>query len=905
MWQRVLLQQRSITSRLPLVAAAATRTPHSFIRSRHAAAKIPLSSSKSKADTQERPPFDDDDTVPVSALEEPKIEIPSPPTPTTAIQPRDYVEIFTKDSQWSGVVTNERAISGRRQMLTVMLRNGRELEFMSEDVLFRLPNFQKGDQPASFESRMIFDYQKSILLKKGLSLRGLNRIYKHFIARADSKEDDLKVTLEDMARVAFGLKQEQQVSSEQLHITFLHLANDPLHFIPTRNVRLTQEWLLRSEQGTREISSLVDAIRRRDKSYTGFLERASHLIQLYEELSHQSLGTVKDTKPFHHIHFTKQDARFVNFVADWVKSSDSALKSPHDVYAPTILKALGCYKEDTFVDKSLAMRFLKQVGMLKPWDNLFLFQNASFVDEFLWSDRARKTQEELDGYARAFLEGQADRAGFYARDPCDSKRHDFGKLPVYTVDDPFAKEIDDGVSIERIPGSEDTCWLHIHIADPTAFIPPDHPMEPLMQQRVQTLYMPEMHVSMLPSVLGELKFSLGETAHTLRDGSQYAFSFSAKLDTRDGSILDWHVRPSVVHKVHKIYYDDLDTLLAPHAPSISDPHIDLNTSFVHPHDNNNAVQQQQQTTTVPKEAEKDLIDIYKLTRTHQLARIRNGALNFIRPSPMIMLDDAPLKLPRLEFNGKPRYATKMPTLRLSLDRSAVSPARQMVAETMILGGRVVSQCARENGLDIPHRTQTWRPEDDAELRQEMLDARDPNTGMLPMQRMLNYMNLLPPAMATTTPGLPHVLMGIQDGYVKATSPLRRYMDMLVHWQLKAHVLGTKAPFDNDTLMTLVPQLEAREKRLMAWQQRSIGCWVQQLVSRLPSDTLWTCMVNRPNALTRSDLGASMESATVTILELGVRARLANLNQSLQVGQVVKARTIKNDLAQGHLDLQLV
>lgn len=65
------------------------------------------------------------------------------------------------------------------------------------------------------------------------------------------------------------------------------------------------------------------------------------------------------------------------------------------------------------------------------------------------------------------------------------------------------------------------------------------------------------------------------------------------------------------------------------------------------------------------------------------------------------------------------------------------------------------------------------------------------------------------------------------------------------------------------------------------------------------------MVNRPNALARSDLGASMESATVTILELGIRARLANLDQTLQVGQVVKARTIKNDLAQGHLDLQLV
>ncbi|KAI7886793.1 RNB-domain-containing protein [Lichtheimia hyalospora FSU 10163] len=785
-----------------------------------------------------------------------------------------------------------------------MLRNGREVEFMSEDVLFRIPNFQQGDQPSSFEARMIFDYQKSIQLKKGLSLRGLNRIYKHFIAQADSKEHDLTVSLEDMARVAFGLKPEQPVTSEQLHITFLHLANDPLHYIPTNNVKVTQKWQLRSENGTLAISSIVDAIRSRDKSYTSFLERVRDLIQLYEQAADPVLDTVKNMKQFHQVQLTKQDARFINFVADWAKSPDSALKSPHDVYAPTILKALGCYKEDTFADKSLAMRFLKQVGMLKPWDNLFLFQNTSTVDEFLWSDRARESQQKLDGYARSFLEGQADRAGFYARDPCDSLRHDFGTLPVYTVDDPSAIEIDDGVSIERIPGSENACWLHIHIADPTAFIPPDHPMQQIMQQRVQTLYMPETHISMLPRSLGELKFSLGETAHTLRDGSQYAFSFSAKLDTRNGSILDWHVRPSVVRKVHKIYYDDLDTLLEPYVPTISDPHVHLDTSFVHPHDNNNAVQQTK-TTTVPQEAEKDLIDIYKLIRTHQLARIRNGSLGFIRPAPLVMLDGSPIDLPMLNFKGKPHYATQVPTLRVALDRSAVSPARQMVAETMILGGRVVSQCAREHGLQIPHRTQTWRPEDDAELRQEMLDARDPETGMLPMHRMLNYMNLLPPAMATTTPGLPHVLMGITDGYVKATSPLRRYMDMIVHWQLKAHVLGTKAPFDGDTLTTLVPQLEAREKRLMAWQQGSIKCWVQQLIARLPSDTLWTCMVNRSNALARSDLGASMESASVTILELGVRARLANLDQTLQVGQVVKAHTIKNDIAQGYLDLQLV
>ena len=93
MLQRVLLQQRSVTCRIPLVAA--TKVPRSFIRSRHVAAKIPVTSSssiQSKADTQEQQ-FFDNDAVPVSVLEEPKIESPSL---STQIQPCDYVEVFTK-----------------------------------------------------------------------------------------------------------------------------------------------------------------------------------------------------------------------------------------------------------------------------------------------------------------------------------------------------------------------------------------------------------------------------------------------------------------------------------------------------------------------------------------------------------------------------------------------------------------------------------------------------------------------------------------------------------------------------------------------------------------------------------------------------------------------------------------
>jgi exoribonuclease-2 len=52
----------------------------------------------------------------------------------------------------------------------------------------------------------------------------------------------------------------------------------------------------------------------------------------------------------------------------------------------------------------------------------------------------------------------------------------------------------------------------------------------------------------------------------------------------------------------------------------------------------------------------------------------------------------------------------------------------------------------------------------------------------------------------------HAGLGLEV-YTQATSPIRRYTDMLVHWQIKAHLHDRPLPFTTDQLDMLLKGLE--------------------------------------------------------------------------------------------------
>ncbi|CEP19730.1 hypothetical protein [Parasitella parasitica] len=838
----------------------------------------------------------------------------------------DYVEAF-RNGQYSGMVVGQKGTSGGLQQLTLLLRNGKTTTIRSDNVAFCLKGFADSQQesqtlaepinwrdvdadgllqniPPAY-SRAVQHYQRTLSMTKGISHQGLTQIYQQFA----TKDAQTEASLDELASVAF---KSDKPTVLQRHATFLHLVSDNVHFIPARDVRGSDSWTIRSEIECERLTRIIESIRRRDASYTGFLSRMKSLVVFYQTHADPVLGTFSQTAlelaPSVTNTLTKSDKEYVNFIVDWIRSPKVVVDSPYEVFVPNMLKALKCY-DQLFYDRWLAIRFLREIGMFKPWDNVGLLEDAKIAEEFVWSKESQESDRKMEAYTAAFLSGQHTESD----DGFASIRHDFGDLAVYTIDDPSAKEIDDGVSIEHIPG-DDSAWLHVHIADPTTYIDPANELAQLMQQKAQTLYLPERHFPMLSEELSSKKFSLGSTAHKNKSGSQYALTFSTRIDTK-GNLVDCKVRPSLVKNVVKVFYDDLDAILKPVATVSYDPLVDLSKSFSHPSNDAFALKDsrnQESKSTVPESAKKDLFDIFQMAQRHSMYRVTNGAINFTRPSPVIEILPEPLDLPQNHFTA-PSYASHLPAVRVTLDKSAFSPARKMVAETMIMGGRVASQFAHAHNIPLPFRAQVWNPaasSTQCRLREELLASRDPISGMIGTQEMTKYVSLLPPTIVTTQSKMPHVVMGINDGYTRATSPLRRYMDMVVHWQLKSHLMGQALPFSKDNLQALASRIMNREKQLSLLQQRGIQFWVISLLDRMRVDGFtdrmeWNCIVNVPSRVALTELGGTMDVASGTLLELGVRGRIEKLDRNLEVGEVVKVRISSLEPISGRINLELI
>ncbi len=100
------------------------------------------------------------------------------------------------------------------------------------------------------------------------------------------------------------------------------------------------------------------------------------------------------------------------------------------------------------------------------------------------------------------------------------------------------------------------------------------------------------------------------------------------------------------------------------------------------------------------------------------------------------------------------------------------PSREMISELMQLTGSAIARLAAEHGLPFPYATQP---------PPHRLDAHPGLAGMYAMRRSL------PPSQYSTVPAVHHGL-GLQL-YAQVTSPLRRYLDLVAHQQIRSLLRG--------------------------------------------------------------------------------------------------------------------
>ena len=120
-------------------------------------------------------------------------------------------------------------------------------------------------------------------------------------------------------------------------------------------------------------------------------------------------------------------------------------------------------------------------------------------------------------------------------------------------------------------------------------------------------------------------------------------------------------------------------------------------------------------------------------------------------------------------------------------------SRDAVAELMIMAGRAGARFCSVRGIPAPYRgcaqpVVTAVPGKPKNTLENLLAKRDPETHRVDPFELAKTSISYSAGRVTLNPQ-PHWLMGFTDdvGYLKTTSPLRRFEDLLVHWQIRSAI----------------------------------------------------------------------------------------------------------------------
>jgi exoribonuclease II len=312
------------------------------------------------------------------------------------------------------------------------------------------------------------------------------------------------------------------------------------------------------------------------------------------------------------------------------------------------------------------------------------------------------------------------------------------ELAVFTIDDSSTQDVDDGLSFEQVPGG---FRIGIHITNVAKFL---HELTTLKQEaqiRGTSIYCPDIVIHMLPESLSKQLCSI------LVGKPTFCLSLFIYLNNSN-KILNWFFAQTIISSSYKLNYNQVDTVLED-SPDES----------------------------IPDEIRYALKKLSEVFSKFEQERIENGANEFSRKEVVISPPRDELSPPRLSY----------------IDMT--SPARKLVAESMILFNYKIAKIAQSLQIPFPYRTQEAINDQDRDLQSSEKDSttasEQTNSNRPQFKR----------SEVRTFPGS-HSSLGL-DVYSQASSPIRRYLDLLAQEQLIYFFKTNSILYSNDTLQNLI------------------------------------------------------------------------------------------------------
>ncbi len=209
-------------------------------------------------------------------------------------------------------------------------------------------------------------------------------------------------------------------------------------------------------------------------------------------------------------------------------------------------------------------------------------------------------------------------------------------------------------------------------------------------------------------------------------------------------------------------------------------------------------------------AEPELEAIARWANRRLALRQSQGAININMPESSIKVQDDEITIAVLDS----------------------SMSRQLVAEMMILAGEAAGRYGQEHNLLLPYRGQA-QPELPSEEELILLPAGP--------ARECAIRRCMPRSEISITP-IRHASLGL-DTYTQVTSPIRRYTDLLAHFQIKAHLRDEDPPFGVDALKELLQAVSTTAYEATMVERQTNRYWGLEFLRR-NSEEVWQAMMLR-------------------------------------------------------------
>ncbi|RAL02239.1 exoribonuclease II [Aspergillus ibericus CBS 121593] len=597
--------------------------------------------------------------------------------------------------------------------------------------------------------------------------------------------------------------------------------------------------------------------------------------------------------------FTDTDRIIIEYLQLWCLPPRRMTSGTMRSAGSHIMRSTGMYGA-VELNPLTATLFLQELGVFYPWENLRLLDQGLALPGHGISPSSDASWVEVQRECEKLDSGKL-------LDKMQNVRTDWGDLPVYCVDDVTAEEIDDGVSLERIPGSKDTFWIHVHVANPTAFLDSDGTIMKYAASRLQTMYAPERTYPMLPSRFTQEHFSLASGRPTL--------TFSAKMNMQ-GEILDTKIANGIVRNVIYITHDKLRSLFEPKTGTALEP---LKVGGQLPKRNLRECLQEE----LASEDEDNFHTLRQLMLAFREHRRRNGAMEWPLPidiSVSMAVGTKPLAPTNMKVPDG-RYVIGDPVIQLAQQQADPHEVpditkRNLISTLMNLACWVSAKWMAERNIPTIYDGTYYHPEYPRVTNENLSEYGGQS-----------WLHLAAPKGISSSSPLHHAPLGL-DAYVKSTSPLRRYTDVLAHYQIEAalrfeHEHGRRLdaqtdalalPFSREQVDEYLSRSQWKRNRIRDCDVASKQFWACMLLFRafyfsecaLPET--FECLIQRPCSSTSMAGTPYGHGYTAVMTSLGVRCQVLIPEEmsdapDLDILSVVEAKITAVDMARSIVVLE--